>query len=110
MIPALLNCLSAYLFAAPAVTRSLSSETLGTRRPSIHTRTDIASRVALAAPNRSSYPQETYSDFPVSEHVAATVSMTHHDIEAAEGLDGLVDEGLDVRLLGDVALDGNGLR
>lgn len=36
--------------------------------------------------------------------------MTHHDIEAAEGLDGLVDEGLDVLLLGDVALDRNGLR
>lgn len=35
---------------------------------------------------------------------------THHDVETAKGLDGSVDKRLDIGLLGDVALDGNGLR
>lgn len=66
----------------------------------------MSARRALAAPSYPSVPKK----WAVTPQCPSSLRMTHHDIEAAEGLDGLVDEGLDVLLLGDVALDGNGLR
>lgn len=37
------------------------------------------------------------------------LSRTYHDIEATEGLDGLVNHVLNAILLADIRLDGNGL-